>query len=342
MAIILDAMGSDQYPDPEIQAAVTAAELYGEEIILVGQEELLRPKLEALNTKKLPVVIEHAPDVLEMGDKAVKDSVKKPNNSMAVGMRLLKSGRGRAFISAGNTGGVMFNALRAGSLGRIKGVQRPALTQPFPSKSGKCVVLDIGANAECRPEYLLQFALMGSLYAKHVLKIENPRVGLISNGEEAGKGNQLVKDAHPLLEKSGLNFIGNVEGKELFGGAVDVAVTDGFTGNVMLKAVEAVAKLISDTLKSELKSSPVMLLGAAMTKPAFNKLRKMVSPEEIGAALLLGIDGLVFVGHGRSNARALVSAIHLAQQTADTHLLDEMRQNIQEQVARFEQMNPME
>lgn len=342
MAIILDAMGSDQYPDPEIQAAVTAAELYGEEIILVGQEDLLRPKLDALNTKKLPVVIEHAPDVLEMGDKAVKDSVKKPNNSMAVGMRLLKSGRGRAFISAGNTGGVMFNALRAGSLGRIKGVQRPALTQPFPSKSGKCVVLDIGANAECRPEYLLQFALMGSLYAKHVLKIENPRVGLISNGEEAGKGNQLIKDAHPLLEKSGLNFIGNVEGKELFGGDVDVAVTDGFTGNVMLKAVEAVAKLISDTLKTELKSSPVMLLGAAMTKPAFNKLRKMVSPEEIGAALLLGIDGLVFVGHGRSNAKALVSAIHLAQQTADTHLLDEMRQNIQDQVALFEQMNPME
>lgn len=341
MSIILDAMGSDQYPDPEVQAAVTAAELYGEEIILVGKEDLLRPKLEALNPKKLPIVIEHAPDVLEMGDKAVNDSVKKPNNSMAVGMRLLKSGRGRAFVSAGNTGGVMFNALRAGSLGRIQGVLRPALTQTFPSKSGKCVILDIGANAECRPEFLVQFALMGSLYARHVLKLQNPRVGLISNGEEAGKGNQLVKDTHPLLEKSGLNFIGNVEGKEIFGGAVDVAVTDGFTGNVMLKAVEAVAKLITDTLKIELKSSPIMMVGAALSKPAFDKLRKMISPEEIGAALLLGIDGLVFVGHGRSNAQALVSAIHLAQQTADTDLLNEMRKDIQAQAARFESINPV-
>ena len=340
MSIILDGMGSDHYPDPEVQAAVTAAEKFGEEIILVGKEDLLRPKLEALNTKNLPVVIEHAPDVLEMGDKAVNDSVKKPNNSMAVGMRLLKSGRGRAFVSAGNTGGVMFNALRAGSPGRIPGVQRPALTQTLPSKSGKCVILDIGANAECRPEFLLQFALMGSLYARHVLKLQNPRVGLVSNGEEAGKGNQLVKDTYPLLEKSGLNFIGNVEGKEIFGGAVDVAVIDGFTGNVMLKAVESVAKLISDTLKTELKSSPIMMVGGALSKPAFDKLRKMVSSDEIGAALLLGIDGLVFVGHGRSNAQALVSAIRLAQQTADTNLLDEMRKDIQEQAPRFESINP--
>lgn len=336
MTIILDAMGSDQFPDPEVQAAVTAAELFGEEIILVGQEDLIRPKLDALNKKGLPVVIEHAPDVLEMGDKAVNDSVKKPNNSMAVGMKLVKSGRGRAFVSAGNTGGVMFNALRAGNLGRIRGVQRPALTQPFPTRKGKCVVLDIGANAECRPEYLLQFALMGSLYAQKVFKIENPRIGLLANGEEAGKGNQLVKDTYPLLAKSGLNFVGNVEGKELFGGECDVAVTDGFTGNIMLKSVEAVAKLISDTLKAEITASPITAIGGALAKPAFNKLRKMISPEEIGAALLLGIDGLVFVGHGRSNARALVSAIRLAHETTQTSLLDGLRQGIQDQLAQLE------
>lgn len=340
MTIILDAMGSDAYPDPEVEAALSAAELFGEEIILVGKEDLLRPKLEALNTKKLPVTIEHAPDVLEMGDKAINDSVKKPNNSMAVGLRLLKNGRGRAFVSAGNTGGVMFNALRAGSVGRMKGVLRPALTQPFPTRTGKCVVLDIGANAECRPEFLFQFALMGSLYAEKVLKIQNPRVGLLSNGEEAGKGNQLVKDTYPLLEKSGLNFIGNVEGKELFGGEVDVVVTDGFTGNVMLKSVEAVSRLIVDTLRAELKSSPVTMLGAAMAKPAFNKLRRMISPEEIGAALLLGLDGLVFVGHGRSNARALVSAIRVARDTADTNLLEQMRQEIQHQLAQQEAAAP--
>ncbi len=328
MTIILDAMGSDQYPDPEVEAAVQAAEQFGEEIILVGNADLLRPKLTALNPRNLPVVIEHAPDVVEMEDKAVDGSKRKPNNSMAVGMRLVKNGRGRAFVSAGNTGAVMFNALKV--LGRIKGVQRPALTQPFPTRAGKCAVLDIGANAECRPEFLVQFALMGSLYAQKVLKVANPRVGLISNGEEAGKGNQLIKDTYPLLAQSGVNFIGNIEGKELFGGEADVAVTDGFTGNVMLKAVEAVAKFISDTLKAEITSSPITALGGALAKPAFNKLRKMISPEEIGAALLLGIDGLVFVAHGRSNARALFSAIRLARETADTNLLEELRSSIQE------------
>lgn len=336
MTIILDAMGSDAYPDPEIEAAVTAAELYGEEIILVGNQDLLRPKLDARNTKKLPVLIEHAPDVLEMGDKAVDDSKKKPNNSMAVGMRLVKSGRGRAFVSAGNTGGVMFNALRSGSLGRIKGVARPALTQPFPTRTGRCVVLDIGANAECRPEFLLQFALMGSLYAQKGLNIASPRVGLLSNGEEAGKGNQLVKDTFPLLAASGLNFIGNVEGKEVFGGQVDVVVTDGFTGNVMLKSVEAVAKLIVDVLRAELMASPVTKLGAVLARPAFGSLRKLISPEEVGAALLLGIDGLVFVAHGRSNSKAMLSAIRVARETADTTLLEEMRQSIQQQLDRTE------
>jgi phosphate acyltransferase len=328
MTIILDAMGSDQYPDPEIQGALTAAERFGEEIILVGDAELLRPKLEALNKKNLPVVIEHAPDVLEMGEKAVEDTRKKPNNSMAVGMRLLKAGRGQAFVSAGNTGGAYFNAMRV--LGRIKGVQRAGLTALFPTKTGHCVVLDIGANVECRPDFLLQFGLMGSVYAQKVLKIENPRVGLISNGEEAGKGNQLIKDTYPLLQNSGLNFIGNVEGKELFGGEVDVAVTDGFTGNVLLKSSEAVAKLLVDILRVELKSSLRTTIGAALALPAFKKLRSMMDPEEIGAAPLLGLDGLVFIGHGRSNAAAIVNAIRVARESVQSNLLEEMRNSIQE------------
>jgi glycerol-3-phosphate acyltransferase PlsX len=336
MTIVLDAMGSDLHPEPEIEAALTSAEMFGEEIILVGQEDLLRPRLNALNSKKLPVEIVHAADVLEMGEKAVDDSKRKPNNSMAVGLRLIKEGRGRAFVSAGNTGGVMFNALRSGSLGRMPGVLRPALTQPFPTRTGKCVVLDTGANAECRPEFLLQFALMGSLYAQHVMKVQNPRVGLIANGEEKGKGNQLVKDTYPLIEKSGLNFIGNVEGKEIFRGEVDVAVTDGFTGNVMLKSVEAVAELMFALLREELTLSFSRKVGALLVKPAFRKLRRMTSAEDIGATLLLGVDGLVFVGHGRSNAKALVSAIRLARETADTHLLTEMRQGIQSLMAQKE------
>lgn len=338
MTIILDAMGSDGYPDPEIAGALTAAELFSEEIILVGHEEILRPKLNALNTKKLPVSIEHAPDVLEMEDKAVAGATKKPLNSMAIGLKLVKAGRGDAFVSAGNTGGVMFNALR--TLGRIKGVQRPGLTTLFPTQKGHCVVLDIGANADCRPEFLLQFALMGSVYAQNVLKIPNPRVGLVSNGEEAGKGNQLIKDTYPLLAKSGLNFYGNVEGKELFGGEVDVAVTDGFTGNVLLKSSEAVAKLITDTLRAELKMSLLTTIGAALALPAFKKLKSMMDPEQVGAAPLLGIDGLVFVGHGRSKAPAIVSAIRVAREAVQSNLLEALRENIQQNLSQIESTPP--
>jgi phosphate acyltransferase len=338
MTIILDAMGSDNYPDPEIQGAVIAAELFGEEIILIGHEDILKPKLNIANPKKLPILIEHAPDVLEMEDKAVAGATKKPNNSMAVGLKLMKSGRGQAFVSAGNTGGVMFNAMRA--LGRIKGVQRPGLTTLFPTKKGRCIVLDIGANADCRPIFLLQFAMMGSIYAQYILGIPNPRIGLVSNGEEAGKGNQLIKETYPLLQKSGLNFYGNVEGKELFGGEVDVAITDGFTGNVLLKTSEAVGRLLIDSLTTELSASLITKIGAGLAMPAFKKLKKLMNPEEVGAAALLGIDGLVFVGHGRSNATAIVSAIRVARSAVQANLLEKLRENIQKNQALFEIVSP--
>jgi glycerol-3-phosphate acyltransferase PlsX len=331
MTIILDAMGSDAYPDPEIQAAVDAAALYKEAIILVGNQAILEPKLRLLNTTGLPVTIHHAPDVLEMADKVVDGTRKKPQNSMAVGLELVKSGAGQAFVTAGNTGGAMFNALRV--LGRIKGVSRPALTARFPVKNGTCVVLDIGANADCRPEFLLQFAIMGSLYAEKMLGVKNPRIGLLSNGEEAGKGNQLIKETFPLLQTSGLNFIGNVEGKELFGGMADVVVTDGFTGNVLLKSSEAVSKLLTDTLKEKLMSSFITKLGALLAKPAFTQLKQMLDPSEIGAAPLLGIDGLVFVGHGRSDARAKTSAIRVARQAVQADLLGALRTTLQEKLA---------
>jgi phosphate acyltransferase len=331
MAIILDAMGSDAYPDPEIQAAITAAEKFNLEIILVGNQEMIEPKLKALNLHNLPIQIEHAPDVLEMADKVVDGTRKKPQNSMAVGLELVKAGRGQVFVTAGNTGGAMFNALKI--LGRIKGVSRPALTALFPVRNGHCVVLDIGANADCRPEFLVQFAIMGSLYAKKVLGKGNPRIGLLSNGEEAGKGNQLIKDTYPLLEKSGLNFIGNVEGKELFGGSADVVVTDGFTGNILLKSSEAVAKLLTDILKEKLMASPITALGALLAKPVFTHLKKMLDPAEVGAAPLLGIDGLVFVGHGRSDARAMTSAIIIAHQAVQADLLGALRQEIQSRLS---------
>lgn len=334
MTIILDAMGSDTHPDPEIEAAVLAAEKFGEEIILVGPEALLSPKLNARNISNLPVQIVDAPDVLEMDEKPVEAARRKPRNSMAVGLGLVKEGRGQAFVSAGNTGGIMFNALR--TLGRMKGVQRPGLTALFPTRTGHCVVVDIGANADCRPDYLLQFAVMGSIYAQKVLKRANPRVGLISNGEEAGKGNQLIKDTYPLLQASGLNYYGNVEGKELFAGEVDVAVTDGFTGNVLLKSSEAVAKLLVDTLRVEFQASLRAKLGAALAMPALRKLKKMMDPEEVGSAPLLGIDGLVFVGHGRSNANALVNGIRIARESVQAGLLPALREGIQQQMHLFE------
>lgn len=340
MTIVLDAMGSDQYPDPEIQAAVTAAELYGEEIILVGNKALLEPKLMALNLKNLPVTIEDAPDLVEMGEKPVEAARRKPRNSMAIGLGLIKSGRAQAFVSAGNTGAAMFNALRV--LGRIPGVARPGLTALFPVKGGHCAVVDIGANSECRPEFLLQFAVMGSVYVERVLKKTNPRVGLLSNGEEAGKGNILTHDTYPLLEKSGLNFIGNVEGKELFGGQADVVVTDGFTGNILLKSSEAVAKLLVENLREELMSSFATKIGALLAKPAFTKLKKLLDPSETGAAPLLGIDGLVFVGHGRSDSRALVSAIRVAHQAIQADLLESLRLAIKERLALLESLTPTE
>ena len=331
MPIILDAMGSDDYPDPEISGAVAAARDFGEEIVLVGDEALLAPKLKAMNPGGLPIRIVHAPDVLEMTDKPVSGATKKPLNSMAVGLDLVKNGEGSAFVTAGNTGGAMFNALK--NLGRIKGVLRPGLTALFPTKTGFCVVCDIGANADCRPEFLVQFAVMGSLYAQKMLNIPNPRVGLLSNGEEGMKGNQLVKDTYPLIQAAKINFIGNVEGKEVFQGQVDVVVTDGFTGNVMLKTSEAVARLLVDVLREELRANLITTLGALLAKPAFGKLRKMMSPEEIGAAPLLGVDGLVFVGHGRSNTRAIYSAIRVARQAVQSDLLTAMRQEIQVNLA---------
>jgi glycerol-3-phosphate acyltransferase PlsX len=336
MTIILDAMGSDDHPEPEVQASVNAAEILGEEIILVGPRDLLEPKLKAINVKNLPVLIEDAPDLVEMGEKPVEAARRKPRNSMAVGLELVKSGRGQAFVTAGNTGAAMFNGLRV--LGRIPGVARPCLTAIFPAQGGHCVVVDLGANVDCRPEFLLQFAIMGSVYAENVLGKSKPRVGLLSNGEEEGKGNQLVQETYPLLQKSGLNFIGNVEGKEMFGGKVDVVVTDGFTGNVVGKSVEAVAKLITDLLRQELMSTFITKLGALLAKPAFDKLKQTMDPSEVGAVPLLGIDGLVFVGHGRSDSRAIVSSIRAAQQAVQSNLHGNLRDAIKERLSLLEEI----
>jgi phosphate acyltransferase len=344
MRIILDAMGSDDCPEPEIQAAVEAVNLYKDDIILVGPQDQLRPKLIALGSQADRIQLINATDIITMKDKglalALKAKRRGSKTSMAIGMDLVKEGKAEAFVTAGNTGGAMATAFYR--LGTIPGVERPALTGLFPVKDGFCAVLDIGANPECKPEHLLQFAVMGSIYANKIRHIPNPRIGILSNGEEAGKGNELVKGAYPLLEASGLNFVGNVEGKELFGGMADVVVTDGFTGNILLKSSEAVAKLLMDIIKKELTRSLVSKVGAALAYPAFKRVRRVMDPGEVGAAPLLGIAGLVFVGHGRSDARALVSAIRTAREAVEANLLVEIQQAIQERLEALPAPEPSE
>ncbi|MCC6147981.1 MAG: phosphate acyltransferase PlsX [Anaerolineaceae bacterium] len=330
MRIVLDGMGSDQFPEPEIQAALEAAELFGEEIILTGNQELLEPRLKAKNTKKIPVRIEHAPDAVEMSDHAVESVSRKPLNSMAVGLELVRKGEADAFITAGNSGAAMFHAVKI--LRRMQGIIRPAMVTTIPTKNGRCTFMDTGANADCRPEFLLEFGVMASIYAEKVVGISNPRLGLLSNGEEAGKGNQLVRDAYPVLAASGLNFIGNVEPKELFGGHADVVVADGFTGNIFIKTSEAVAKFITDLLREEISASILRKVGYMLAKPAFAILKKKMDPAEIGAAMLMGVNGYVFIGHGRSDSRALVSAIRLARQAVQNQIVETLPGAIQERL----------
>lgn len=332
--IVVDAMGSDNYPLPDVEGAVMAAREYGVEIILVGDESKIRPVLASVQgAGHLPIRVVHAPEMLTMHDKgeelAFKARHKDAQNSMAMGIDLVKKGEADAFVTAGNTGAGMVTALFR--LGRIRGVDRPALAPIFPTATGSCVVLDIGANPDCKPENLLQFGIFGSVYAEKVRGVKNPKVGLVSNGEEEGKGNELVRAATPLFKSSKLNYFGNVEGKEVIGGKVDVAVTDGFVGNVMLKSSEAIAKLIVDQIRATIKNGNILTkIGGLLVKPALGKIKKMLDPSEEGAAPLLGVNGLVFIAHGRSDALAIKNAIRVAKNAVEANVLDAMKAAIEE------------
>ncbi len=331
MPIVLDAMGSDDHPVPEIAAAIEFAKNTGEKVFFVGNKDVIFKHASESDFAGLPIEIVHAEDILKMGEKAVKSSQAKPNNSMAIGLTLVKEGKANAFVTAGNTGAAMFNSLR--KLGRIKGVARPALTTLFPTRTGHCIVLDIGANADCRPEYLQQFAIMGSVYAEKMRGIKNPRVGLLNNGEEDGKGNELARNTFLLLKDTDINFIGNVEAKDVFAEKADVVVTDGFTGNMLIKSSEAAAKMMTDLLKEGLMSSITGKIAGLLAKPVFKGLKAKLDPNEIGAAPLLGIDGLSFVGHGRSNSTALINGMTLAKSAADMDLIALIRDALQKKLS---------
>jgi len=339
MRIVLDAMGSDNHPAPDIAGAVLAAREWSDEIILVGQEEVIRPELDKYDITGLHLEIVHAPEVIAMHEhtRAVK---RKKESSIRVGMRLVDQGEADAFVSAGNTAGVLASALF--DLGRIRGIRRPALCTIYPVAQEPVLLLDNGATTDCKPEYLLQFAQMGVLYVEHVWGIENPRVGLVSNGEEADKGNMLVRDTYPVLEASDLNFVGNVEPKEVTKGVTDIALIDGFTGNILLKTTEAVASFLFHFLKRELTSGIrnkialllmlpgmlVMLPGLALLTPALRRIARRLDYAEYGGALLLGVDGVVIVGHGRSNARAVKNAIGQARRTLQGGVVEAIRSGL--------------
>jgi glycerol-3-phosphate acyltransferase PlsX len=320
MRIALDAMGSDKHPQPELEAVVEASKRWEDPILFIGPEDLLKSSLASFQYDPKLIQVVHAPEVLQMTDSPARTAKGKAESSMAVGMELMKNGKADAFVTAGNTGGAMANALFR--LGRIRGVKRPALGTVFPVQDGLAILIDIGANADCRPIYLQQFAVLGSVYAEILLNKPSPRVGLISNGEEAGKGNSLVKETYPLMENAEINFIGNLEPKELLAGEADVAVTDGFTGNILVKTSEAVAKLLTNVIRTEITSSPISSVGGLLARSAFRRVGVLLDPAEYGAAPLLGVQGLVFIGHGRSDAKALINAIRVAREAVEGDLLN--------------------
>lgn len=327
MRIVIDAMGSDAYPVPDVEGGVMAAKAFTDcTIILVGDEKRIREELAKHASSGLAIEVVHASEVIEMTDSPAQASKAKKDSSMHVGMRLVKNGEADAFVSAGNTGGIL-SVATLHTLKRIRGVSRPALGVVFPIKE-RPFLIDSGTNTDCKPDYLLQFAVMGSLYVQKVLDIEKPSVGLISNGEEEGKGNSLVKETHALLSQSGLHYIGNIEPKEFINGKADVAVTDGFTGNMIMKTTEATARYFSDSIRDSMMKNPLTILGGLLARPAFRKVRQQTDPNEVGGAPLLGVNGPVIIGHGSSNAYAIKQAVGQARKMVEQEVVEAIRAGI--------------
>jgi len=329
MKIALDVMGGDNAPTAPLAGAIRAVTERHLPVALVGQRDVIEEELAHQNAGHLDLPIIPASQVITMDEHPSAAVKAKPDSSMAVGMRLLKKGEVSAFVSMGNTGGMLAAGVLL--LGRIRGVRRPALSTIFPTLQGHCLLLDIGANADCKPEYLQQFAIMGATYAERVLGMANPRVGLVSNGEEESKGSELVQAAHQKLRQTqSLNFIGNVEGKDIFEGAADVIVTDGFTGNVIIKSSEGMVNMIKTMLREEFRRGPRSTLGGWLGRGAFARLAQRTDYSEIGGAPLLGLEGVVIVGHGRSDALAIMNALSVAHRAVEQEVVSAIRAGIKD------------
>ena len=330
VTIAVDAMGGDKAPVPEVEGAVHAAREYGHRVLLVGDAPTVERELKShKGIEDLPIEVIHAAERITMDDH-VKAARGKTDSSMHVCARMVKSGKADGFLSAGNTGACM--AIAKIMFGKVPGVDRPALTGVFPSHKGTpVVVVDVGANVDCEPEMLRQFGLMGEIYSRLVLKIKRPRVGLLSIGEEEHKGNALTRDATPLLKALSINFIGNVEGRDLFSGQCDVIVCDGFVGNVALKVSEGLSEMIRGMLRESLEATVTRKIGYALSRSAYKEFKKRVDYAEYGGAPLLGLRGVCIICHGRSDSNAIKNAIRVAADFASSN----MNQRIEEELREY-------
>jgi glycerol-3-phosphate acyltransferase PlsX len=308
--IAVDAMGGDVGPAVTVEGAVAAVREYKVEVVLVGDKATVERELARHNAASLPVTVRHASQVVSMDESPSQALRRKRDSSLRIAAELVRDGEAGAFVSAGNTGAAM--AIAMFTLGVLPGVDRPAIAVVLPNLKGRTILLDVGANVDPKPKHLVQYAVMGQMYARDILGIASPRVGLLSVGEEEGKGNELVREVFKTLEAMPLNFAGNVEGRDLYNGSVDVVVTDGFTGNVALKISESLADMIVHLIREELTSSPMAKLGALLVRPAFRRFWKRVDYNELGGAPLLGINGACIISHGASPPRAVKNAIRVA------------------------------
>lgn len=318
IVVAVDAMGGDNAPEVEVEGAVAAARRWDVPIVLVGDQGRLEAILARYDTAGLDVTVRHASEVVGMHDSPSDAVRKKKGSSIRVAFEMLQRGEVQAVVSAGNSGATM--AVGMFVLKRIPGIDRPAIATILPNKKSQTVVLDSGANVDCKPFYLAQFATMGAVYAKFMFGKERPRVGVLSNGEEECKGNELSRGAHGLLKQSRLNYIGFVEGRDIFSGDVDVVVCDGFVGNVVLKVSEGLSEAVSDMLRQEIGRRFFAKLGYLLARPAFRAFRKKVDYAEYGGAPLLGIQGTGMICHGGSNARAIMNAIHMARESVSQRI----------------------
>lgn len=315
MKIVVDAMGGDYAPKVVVEGSIAAVKEYGARVILVGDETKIKPLLQKAKYSADSIEVIHAPETIEMCESAALSVRRKRNSSIVIGLNLVKEGKADAFFSAGNTGAVVCAATL--ELRLLPGIERPGIAIVTPTLKGIALIIDVGANIDPKPNQLLQYGIMADVYCRNILNKTNPSVGLLNIGEEEAKGTEFMRQTHELLQKSNLNFVGNVEGKDIFSGKVDIIICDGFVGNIALKVSESAAEAMQVFLKRHLLSNIWGKIGLLFLLPSFKRFKKDIDYAEYGGAPLLGVDGVVIIGHGRSNVRAIKNAIRVAKEEVE-------------------------